>query len=180
MKAARARGRPVVPDPSGRSDRAELGTPEHQALPVSPIPDAELVGLSLTATPAGLLSVKVSCPATETLCTGTISLKSAAAVAARAPKAAILALASAPFKVAGGKSALVTLHLSARARVWLARVHSAHAKATIAGRDPAGATSHRRADRDDQAVEGPQALSAPRERRQCPARLPCRSAAAGS
>ena len=31
------------------------GTPEHQALPISPIPDASWFGLSLTATPAGLL-----------------------------------------------------------------------------------------------------------------------------
>jgi hypothetical protein len=103
------------------------------------VPDAELVGVSLTATPTGAMGVRVSCPATESTCTGTITLKTLSAVSA-AHRKAILTLALGAFKVSGGHVASLTLHLSSKARGLLARSHVLRGRAVILAHDPSGAT----------------------------------------
>jgi uncharacterized membrane protein YgcG len=102
-------------------------------------PEAKLAGTSLSVTPAGDFTVKVSCPAGEASCAGTVTLKTLAAVSA-AKKEAVLILASRSFSLAGGQVKPITLHLSAKARKLLARSHSLRAKATIVAHDPAGAS----------------------------------------
>jgi hypothetical protein len=110
------------------------------------LPDAALVGNSLTVTPAGVLSVRVSCPATEIDCAGTVTLRMLGASAtttthhAGGPKAANLTLARGAFSVPGGRVATVTLHLSLVARVLLAHTRGLRVRAVIFARDPAGAT----------------------------------------
>jgi hypothetical protein len=106
-----------------------------------------IVGLlgssSLTPTPAGALPVTISCPAGESGCIGSITIKTAGAVSAGvavAAKKAVLTLASGSFKLAGGRTVTVTLHLSAKARALLARAHTVHARITIIAHDSTGAT----------------------------------------
>jgi PKD domain-containing protein len=134
---------PVTP-PAPPPGHAVLPAKEQKAVPV---PEARLLSTSLTASAAGIVSVKVTCPATETSCSGTVTLRTLTAVSAGASAglakkhhAAILTLASGPFKVAGGQVATVKLHLSSKARALLARTHVLRARATIFARDPAGAT----------------------------------------
>jgi 3'-phosphoadenosine 5'-phosphosulfate sulfotransferase (PAPS reductase)/FAD synthetase len=89
------------------------------------------------------VKVKISCPAAESRCAGTVSLRTLRAVTARTAaansKRAVLTLASGSFSVAGGKVTTVILHLSAKARSLLARSHSLRVRVTIVAHDPAGA-----------------------------------------
>jgi hypothetical protein len=110
-----------------------------------PSPIATIAAHSTTATSAGAFTVKVGCPTGDTTCSGTVTIKTAKAVAASAGeiakvKAAILTLASGKFSVAGGKSKVITLHLSAKARALLARLHVLSAKVTIVARNTGGAS----------------------------------------
>lgn len=120
---------------------AVLPSQEHSA---PPVPDAKLASASLTARSSGTVSVNVSCPARESSCTGTLTLRTLSAVIvghqSGKPKAAILALATGSFTVAGGQTATVRLHLSATARKLLARIHVLRALATIVAHDARGAT----------------------------------------
>jgi PKD repeat protein len=102
-------------------------------------PDVTLAGLSLNASASGAFTLKISCPVGETSCEGTVTVRTAAAVPASA-RVRILALAVASFKLAGGKTAIVKLHLNARARALLGRRHRLRVKVTIAAHDPAGAS----------------------------------------
>jgi hypothetical protein len=110
------------------------------------VPDAELVGTVLAVSSSGTVGVKVSCPAAESSCAGTITLRTLGAVSARAAghkkkrKAAILTLATGSFTVSGGKVQTVTLHLSAKARTLLAGAHVLRTQATIVAHDPSGAS----------------------------------------
>ena len=111
-------------------------------------PDATLAGASLSASPAGAVTLTVTCPAGESDCSGTVTLRTLGAVSARAAghkkgkkhRAAVLTLASGSFSVAGGKLQTVTLHLSAKARALLARSHVLRAQATLVAHDSSGAT----------------------------------------
>jgi PKD domain/Subtilase family len=103
----------------------------------SPGPVARLAGASPAASASGAFKLKISCPAGESSCEGTVTVRTATAVTARAR---ILTLASASFKIAGGKTTLVKLHLSSRARALLARRHRLRVRVTIAAHDPAGAS----------------------------------------
>jgi uncharacterized repeat protein (TIGR01451 family) len=144
----RTQAPPPVP-PQGSGSQAP---PPNQAVapsqePIPPVPDAELASLALTASASGAVSVRVSCPAAESSCAGTITLRTLNAVIAGASghrskrsKPAILTLAVGAFNVAGGLTATVTLHLSAKARTLLARIHALLSRATIVARDPAGST----------------------------------------
>jgi hypothetical protein len=114
---------------------------------VATIPVVGLIGGgSLTATPAGVVPVKVSCPAGESSCIGSITLTSIGAVGAstahetKAKKKPAFTLATGSFTVAGGKTATVQLHLSAKAKALLKHSHSIHAQATILAHDSSGAT----------------------------------------
>jgi hypothetical protein len=104
-------------------------------------PAATLAGASLSVTPAGAFVAKVSCPAGETACVGTITLKTLSAVSAgHGKKKAVLTLASGSFTVAGGASKSVALHLSAAARTLLVHSHVLRARATIQAHDSTGAS----------------------------------------
>ncbi len=103
-------------------------------------PTATLSGTSLSVSAAGVVALKVGCPAGEVSCIGTATLRTLGAVSARARKKAVLTLASGSFTVTGGRLEVVTLHLSAKARALLARLHVLKAKATLVAHDAAGVT----------------------------------------
>jgi hypothetical protein len=131
--------------PSGSPPPQQQVAAAKQAKPPS-LPDARLMGTSLTATPAGMVSVKVSCPAAETSCIGTVTLrilssKPGTAVRSRKQsKPAMLMLASSVFDAIGGHVATIKLRLSPAVRALLARAHVLHARATVFAHDAAGAT----------------------------------------
>ncbi len=90
--------------------------------------------------PSGTLAVKVTCPAGQTTCTGTLTLRTLSAISSGAHKhKAILTLASASFSVAGGQSKSVTLRLTSAARTLLAHSHILRAKSTLIAHNPSGA-----------------------------------------
>ena len=142
-------GTGVVPEPPAQLVSESLGT-----LPgpgVSPVPQARFLGArladtALTASASGRIAVKVSCPAGQSSCAGTIVLRKL--VAARAAKGArrettkytSLIIAEGSFTVAGGQVSTIRLRLSRKVRALLARTHVLRAQATIASHDPAGAT----------------------------------------
>ncbi len=109
------------------------------------LPDAKLMGTVLVAGASGITSVKVSCPAAQGRCSGTIALRTltpvSAAAARRPVKAAVLTLATGAFSIPAGKVAAVTLRLSPGARRLLARVHDLRVRATIMTGNSAGATA---------------------------------------
>jgi outer membrane protein assembly factor BamB len=115
---------------------------EHKA----PLPEAELASTSLRVSRSGTLSIKVSCPAGESRCAGTVTLRTLHAVStserhgSKRWKRVILTLAVGSFRVAGGKVTTVKLHLSAAARALLAREHLLRVRATIVAHDVAGTT----------------------------------------
>ncbi len=112
-----------------------------QASVAPAVPDAELIGATLSASPSGLVAAKVSCPAAESGgCTGTITLRTLTAVRAGKAKDAILTLATGAFRLAGGHSATVALHLSAKARTLLARSHTLRVLTIVSAHDNAGAS----------------------------------------
>jgi hypothetical protein len=120
--------------------------PPPQEHKTPPAPDAKLASTSLTVSPSGIVNVKVTCPAGESSCTGTVMLQTLNAVIAGATvrqskkrKAAILTLASGSFRVAGGQVKTLTLRLSAEARKLLATTHVLRARATIVAHAPTGA-----------------------------------------
>ncbi len=109
------------------------------------VPDAQLAGTALLSSSSGLVSIKISCPTSESSCSGTVTLRTLNAVVASLASAAkskgsILTLATGSFTVAGGKVTTVKLHLSAKARALLARSHVLRARATIVAHDPVGAS----------------------------------------
>jgi PKD domain-containing protein len=107
-------------------------------------PDATLAGSSLQAGATGAFTVKITCPAGETSCEGTVTVQTAGAVVASA-KAHVLTMATGTFKVAGGKVATIKLHLSRKARLLLARKHTLRVRVTIASHDPSGSSHTSRA-----------------------------------
>jgi len=93
----------------------------------------------LTVSSSGALSLKVSCPAGATTCTGTVTLTTASAVVATASKKkSILTLATGSFSVGGGQAKTITLHLSSTGRQLLAKAHELRARATVAAHNPEG------------------------------------------
>jgi hypothetical protein len=136
---------PPLPPPGNGSGPGPQGGV--QGVQEHHMPVATISGLSLTVNAAGGVPVKISCPAGETVCSGTVTLRTLTAVSAGAhaaktkSKKAILTLASASFSVSGGSVKVVTLHLSAKARRLLARAHKLRARATVLAHDPAGASN---------------------------------------
>jgi PKD repeat protein len=102
-------------------------------------PEAKLASTGLSVSPAGSFTVKVSCPAGETSCSGTITLRTLSAVSA-GKKKVVLTLATGSFTVAGGAAKSLTLHLSSAAKKLLARSHVLRAKATVLAHDSTGAS----------------------------------------
>lgn len=136
---------PLPPPPGSGSGPGPQGGV--QGVQEQHTPVATIAGLSLSVNAAGAVPVKISCPAGETVCSGTVTLRTLTAVSAGARaaktkgKKAILMLASASFSVSGGSVKVVTLHLSAKARRLLARAHRLRARATVLAHDPAGASN---------------------------------------
>jgi hypothetical protein len=109
------------------------------------VPDAVVASTALTASSSGALAIKVTCPAGETSCMGTVTLRTLTAVSASSAKAgaakakrAILTLASGSFAVAGGATQTIKLHLSSAARKLLAHSHTLRVRATVVAHDGAG------------------------------------------
>ncbi len=134
----------VAPTPPVVPDQGVLGL--HVSSP-PPVPDAELSSRSLTADASGRFTLRVTCPADESWCVGTVTIRTLAAVAAdsrghqaSAVRATILTLAKGSFKVAAGHAATIRLRLSVKARALLARSHVLRARASIVAHDAAGAT----------------------------------------
>ncbi len=121
-----------------------LGVNGFQVSFVPPVPDAELAATSLQVSPSGTVTVKISCPAAETSCAGTVTLRTLAAVVAGgenavSKKAAILTLTAGTFTVPGGKVHAFTLHLSSRARALLRHARTMRVRATLLAHDSRGA-----------------------------------------
>ena len=105
------------------------------------VPAAELAASTLVASPSGLLAAKITCPAAASGgCAGTITLRTAGAVATGRGKATVLTLTSGAFDLKAGQTATIDLHLTATARKLLARLHTLRVLATVAAHNSAGAT----------------------------------------
>ena len=116
----------------------------HSAVP-APVPDAGLASTALSASSTGDVSVKITCPAAETSCKGTVTLRALGAVNAGSAgvaktTATALTLAKGQFTIPGGRVKTVTLRLSVKARTLLAHSHRLRVRVTILARDPAGAS----------------------------------------
>jgi Immunoglobulin I-set domain len=122
-------------------------TPKQEVKPFQESsPKVTIASNSLQVSSSGAVTVKVACAAGAKTCTGTVTLRTLTAVAARIvagatkkkPKASILTLASSSFALAGGQSKALTLHLSTKARQLLAHSHTLKAKATIVAHNQTG------------------------------------------
>jgi iron transport multicopper oxidase len=104
-----------------------------------PGPIATLTSRTLIATRDGKLSLRVSCPAGESVCAGTVSIQTLRAVRIGGSKRAkILTLAYGYFQVAGGHSTIVHLRLSPYGRRLLARNRQVRLRVVVAAHDSAG------------------------------------------
>jgi PKD repeat protein len=99
---------------------------------------AMFAGTALTVSKTGSVPIRVDCAA-QSSCTGSVTLRTLTAVAASKHKKAVLTLATGSFALAGGQIKALTLHLTAKGRAYLARVHTLRVRATIVARDSAGA-----------------------------------------
>jgi hypothetical protein len=107
------------------------------------VPDARLAATDLLASRAGYVSLRVSCPVIESRCVGSLILHSSSTLGAQSGaakrSATPVTLATGHFSLAGGHTATVVLHLTARARLLMTHTHLLHARATIVAHNPAGA-----------------------------------------
>jgi PKD repeat protein len=108
-------------------------------------PDVTLAGKPLRANASGAVIIKISCPAGDANCAGTLALRTQKAVASTVagkpkPKPAVITLGTAAFTIAGGKVETVVLHLPAKARALLGRLHTLGVRVTIVAHNPAGAS----------------------------------------
>lgn len=122
-----------TPNPGG-----EVAPFHEQKTPA--VPDAQLASSSLRVSSSGFVTVKVSCPAGETNCAGTVTLRTQGAVSAGGGKKAVLSVATGSFDVPGGQVKTVRLRLSSKARALLGRSRVLKVRVTILARDQAGAT----------------------------------------
>jgi hypothetical protein len=123
------------------------GSPGGEVLPAKETsPRATVAGASLTVSSSGAVTIKVSCQTGATTCIGSVTLRTLTAVSAgrgRSAKAKkqVLTLAAGSFSVSGGKLQAITLHLSAKGKKLLARLHLLRARATVLAHNPSGQTS---------------------------------------
>ena len=96
-----------------------------------------LVSKSATVGSAGNLTVKLTCPSSQTVCLGSVALKAQSAHTTLKKRK----LASATFIIPGGTVKALNLHLSAKARAFLRRRHSLRARATIESHDVSSTTN---------------------------------------
>jgi Immunoglobulin I-set domain len=151
-KAAETPPPPPPPPPTTTTTPSTTTTtPTQQVLPSqegkpAAQPIATVASASFfTVSSAGAVTLEVKCPAGETKCVGSLTLKTLTAVAASRTgsdakaKRAILTLATASFSVTGGGEEKVTLRLSSTARKLLAHDHTLRVRATLVAHDLAGA-----------------------------------------
>jgi hypothetical protein len=133
-------------------DTTPPSTPELKATAGPPItvpPDRTPPALRISrrvvrASARRIVTVRVRCPRSERVCTGTLTLrrargKRAATPGGRGSRARVLGRA--PFRVSGGRSRDVRVRLSARGRRVLRRVRRLRVTATAVVRDDAGNTA---------------------------------------
>jgi PKD repeat protein len=160
-KETASTGTPSVTSPPATASIQTTATTSNHGPP--PVPNARLASTSLVVSTSGAVNLDVTCPAGESTCTGTVTLRTLGAVASHSigarskkkSKATVLTLAKGSFTVAGGHQRSLTLHLTARARSLLSSAHVLHARATLASHDPAGATHITQTDVILLAPEGP-------------------------
>jgi hypothetical protein len=131
---------------TGQASSGQGGTAGFKAEKAA-VPDATLHGTRLRAGRGGSFVVQVACPAGESFCEGSLTVRTLSAVIAGSgghAHASVLTLASGNFKIAGGQVASVRLHLTGRARALLNRKGTLRVRVVILAHDPAGAshTSH--------------------------------------
>jgi endonuclease/exonuclease/phosphatase family metal-dependent hydrolase len=95
-----------------------------------------LASKSATVGSAGNLTVKLTCPSSQTVCLGSVALKAQSTHTTLKKRK----LASATFIIPGGTVKALSLHLSAKARAFLRRRHSLRARATIEAHDVSSTT----------------------------------------
>ena len=117
-------------------DGSQLVSGFHASL-APPVPDARLAGTSLRASRSGAVTLKVSCPAAASRCSGTVTLRT---LGARA-----LTLAAGTFSVPAGKADAVIVHMTAKARAALSRSRTLRIRVTLLAHDPQGASHTTRA-----------------------------------
>ncbi len=114
--------------------------------PGSLAPAARLASTTLTVSTAGVLKVQVSCPAGASGCAGSLALRTLQAVLAGAhpasrPRPAVLTLTAGSFRLGGGTTGSLTLHLSSKGRSYFGHHHPLRAVMTITAHDLAGLSS---------------------------------------
>lgn len=107
------------------------------------VPDAQLLATALVADPAATVVLRVSCPAGESSCAGTVTLCTLSAFTVtstrtRRRRRIAVTVGACRFAIAGGRSATCDVRLSAVARELLAHVHELRVAATTVAHDPAG------------------------------------------
>ncbi len=129
---------PLGPALTGIAGQGVLGSLEEKAVPNA---RPRLLGVSLKAHPAGVVEVKLSCPAAAH-CRGNVTLRSLLGTRpAHHGNAKGLVLATASFTLSGGAQAILKLQLNAAARKLIARHRVLHVLAVIATHDPAAGAS---------------------------------------
>jgi hypothetical protein len=104
-------------------------------------PIVSIAGTSVTVAANGAFTLKLSCPGGLTQCSGTATIKTLTAVATSAghkAKKSILTLATATFTIAGGKLKVLSLHLTSKAKLLLAKDHTVRARLTVVAKNPQG------------------------------------------
>ncbi len=118
------------------------GEPKGGSLPFKEAsPTVTIAGTAVTVAANGGFSLKLSCPAGVTQCSGTATIKTISAVktsSSRKAKKSILTLATGSFTIAGGKLKVLSLHLSAKAKALLAKDHTLRARVTVVAKNPQG------------------------------------------
>ena len=123
------------------AESGSQGVGGFQVVKVPATPDVRLASGTLQASSSGFVNVELGCPAGESSCVGTVTIRTQGAVIASAPaRKSVLSLASAYFGVPGGQVKAVRLNLSRKARELLARTHVLRVRVTILAHDQAGAT----------------------------------------
>ncbi len=133
--------KPPPPPPSTTSTEGPKLPPPP---PAEPSPEVTLGSSSVSASASGGITLKVACPSGDTSCSGTVTLRTAEAVAAsrrhKGKHKVVLTIATGSFVVNGGQVGAVTLHLSVAARALLARIHLLRAQAILVAHNPTGAS----------------------------------------
>jgi outer membrane protein assembly factor BamB len=111
---------------------------------VPPAPVASLLSRSLTASRSGTVKVKLGCKG-QSSCVGTVTLRTLSPVPTGGTSrgTGVLALAAGSFDLAGGRDGSIAMHLSAKARKLLQRMHTLRVRAGIAWHAPAGSAHTR-------------------------------------